>query len=126
MAVGKFGQLDLPELLAGPLVDGNAAPVDRADENLAPTDRDTAAVGRKQYLFGDRVELRLIPPDFYAGLRVERRHAVAGGNRVNHPVDHDRRLLDAHREVAALVYPGDFELADIGLVDLIERTVTPP
>jgi len=51
MAVRKVGQLDLPDFFAGLLVDGNAAPVNRPEKDLASTDGDTTAIGREQHLF---------------------------------------------------------------------------
>src|SRR5215471_2522723 len=126
MAVGEFGQLDLPEFFAGLLVDCNAAPVNRADKDLAPTDGDTTAIGREQHLFCDRVELRLITPDLDTGPCVERGNPIAGSDRVNHTIDDERCFLKTHSDVAALMNPGDLELAHIPLVDLIERAVAPP
>src|SRR3984893_9572535 len=125
VAICRVIQLRLPELSPGLLVDRNAASVNRADKNLASPDRDAAAVGREQDLFRDRIELWLISPDFFAGRRVQRRDAVAGGDRVDYAVDNDWSFLDAVGNVAALVNPSHFELADICLVDLVERTVPP-
>src|ERR1700730_7719531 len=125
VAICRVSQLRLPELSSGLLVDRNAASVNRADKNLASPDRDAAAVGREQDLFRDRLELWLISPDFFAGRRVQRRDAVAGGDRVDYAVDNDWSFLDAVGNVAALVNPSHFELADICLVDLVERTVPP-
>src|SRR5262249_44267626 len=59
VAIRRVGQLDLPQLLAGFLIESDAPSVDSADEHFAPADRDAAAVGREQHLFCDRVELRL-------------------------------------------------------------------
>src|SRR6266851_1856936 len=42
MTVHEVGQLNLPDFLAGPLIDRNAPPVHRADEDLASTHSDNA------------------------------------------------------------------------------------
>ena len=125
MAVRKIGQLDLPDLLAGFLIEGNAAPVDRSDEDLAVADRDATAVGREQHLLGERIELRLIAPELLPCLRVERCHPIPGRDRIDHAVYHQGRFLNAHGDIAAMSDPCHRKLADIVLVDLIERTVTP-
>jgi hypothetical protein len=43
--------LDLPDFFAGLLVDGNAAPVNRPEEDLASTDGDTTAIGENNSFF---------------------------------------------------------------------------
>src|SRR5262249_807693 len=45
VAVRKIGQLDLPYLLAGFLIEGNATPIHGSDEDLAVADRDATPVG---------------------------------------------------------------------------------
>jgi len=105
-------------LLAGLLVERDAASVDCADEYLAAANRDAAAVRREDDLAGEWIELRLIPPDVLARLCVDRGYPIAGRDRIDYAVDDDRRLLDAARNVAALSDPRDLQLVDIGLVDL--------
>src|SRR4029077_7909647 len=69
--------------------------------------------------------LRLVTPERLAGFSVERSDLVSGRDRVDDAVNDDRRFLKAHGDVAAMSDPGDRKLADIILVDLIERTVSP-
>jgi len=45
VAVRKIGELNLPDLLAGFLIEGNAATIYRSDEDLAVADRDATALG---------------------------------------------------------------------------------
>ena len=53
--------------------------------------------------------------------------AARAGGRVHHAVDHERRafqlVFGARAQVVGLEAPGDFELAEVGRVDLIERRV---
>src|SRR5262245_9014801 len=71
------------------------------------------------------MELRLIAPELLAGFAVQRGHPVASRYRVDHPVYGQRGCLVAHGDIAALGDPGHGKLADVVLVDLIERAVAP-
>ena len=125
MAIGEVGELHLPFFLAGLLVERDAAPVHGANEDHAVADGNAAAIGREQHLLVNRIELRLVAPDRLAGFAVERRDLVSRRNRVNYAVDDNRRFLQAHGNVATVSDPGNRKLADIVLVDLIERTISP-
>ena len=64
-----------------------------------------------------------------AGLRVERHdRAARAAGRVEHALDHQRRafelVLGTRAEVVGLEAPGDFELVEVGGVDLIEGRCT--
>lgn len=125
MAVGEVSQLNLPDFLSGLLVEGDAAAVHRADEDFPLAHGDAAAIGCKKDFFDKWVQFGLESPNFLAGFSVNRGNAIVCRDGVDHAVDRDRRLLDAVGDVTALVDPSDFELSDIGLVDLVERTITP-
>ena len=69
-----------------------------------------------------------VDPDHFAGLCIERDHGTArsrGG--VEHALHHQRRsfqlVFGAGAEVIGLEAPGDFELVEVGGVDLIERGI---
>ena len=69
-----------------------------------------------------------VHPLLLAGARVERDHRAArAGRGVERALDHERRALElglgTRTEVVGLEPPGDFELAEIGGVDLIEGRV---
>src|SRR5262249_28000818 len=64
-------------------------------------------------------------PDVFTGLCVNGGDTIARADRVDHSIDHDRRLLRPVCNVTGLVNPRHFELAEVGFVNLIERAVTP-
>src|SRR5438552_3906377 len=67
-------------------------------------------------------------PEQLARSRIERNYAAPrSGRRVHHAIDHQRRSFQlefgAIPDVVGLEAPSDFETAEVGAVDLVERPV---
>ena len=114
---------------AMPAVEEHAEPVAVAPE------RGTAQLpaARRQDLT-ELVRLAVEPPQFPAGLGVQRRHAVVGRGDVQHAVDHQRRGLEEtgrgaellERRLPVLPLPGDAEPLDVLRADVGQRRVLRP
>src|SRR5205807_4362133 len=115
-----------PGFLAGPRVEGNDPPVERAHEDLAVTERHAAVVGLVEEGADDGIELRIVMPELLARGAVEREHPVVGGAVVDDPVDGDRGAEEALLDPAGLMDPRDLKPRNVVAGDLGEGAVAVP
>ena len=97
------------------------AAIDRADIDLAVPRREAA---RRRATAGEPrplcTDVRVIRPQLLARLAVVGRDDVVDADVVEHAVDDNRaRLHTAHR--LEIVVPGEAQLPDVAVVDLVER-----
>ena len=114
------------------------APEDAGVVAVAPPGEAARPVGVRRV--AGQVGLRVVHPEGLAGAGVDRRRLVEGRGQVEHPVDHQRRRLQAadgdrpvvlalpqrfqvHLAVDGLPAPGDAQIVEVAGVDLVERGV---
>src|SRR5690606_15517204 len=114
------GGLLFPDDLSGLAVERDQAAVEHADKDLA-VPRSNAAVDHVAAGVGafGAVDGGIVGPEQRAGLDVVGLHHRPGGGEVHHAVDDDGRGFLAALGVDVGV-PGEAELSDVGLVDLVE------
>jgi hypothetical protein len=125
VAVLERRELRRPQFLTGLLVERDAATVDGADVHATMRDGDAAAPRGEHGLRHRRIELRLVLPDRAAGRAVHRVDHVERRCVVDDAVEHDRRRLDAVRDVAGLMDPRDLQPLHVVAVHLLQRAVAP-
>ena len=121
---GRIGGLDFPDLLAGPGVHGEQPAVQRAPDDLALPDRDTAvddAAAQLHRVFAGHV--RVVLPQPLAGLRIEGVDLAPRRGHENAAIGDHRRRLVAAAALGKIPKPGQAQLADVVGVDLLERAV---
>jgi hypothetical protein len=104
-------------------VERDEAAIERAEDHLVLPHRDAAIDDVAAAVAGDLARhLRVVFPQELAAARLERVDDRVGAGRVHAAVDDDRRRLGAAVDVD-LVVPGEAELVDVLVVDLVERAV---
>ena len=86
--LARVGQLRLPQLFAGILLERNGPSVNRANVNPPVRDSDAAAVRCEKDLIHDVVEFGIVVPEFLSSRCVERKYSIIRGDGVHHSVDH--------------------------------------
>ena len=104
------GDLRLPDLVAGLLVEGDQRRVECGHEQVVSQDGDTAVV--RPAAQRHRRQLLLEVPQLLARLRVDREHVVVGRRRIHDAVLDDWRRLERAQH-PGLEHPLDLELADV-------------
>ena len=112
-----------PGEFSGLGVDGDQAPVEGGGDHLAAVQRGAAVDRVAAGLHRDGARhLRVVGPQRFAGDGVHRVDHVPGAGRVHDAVDDQRRRFEAPLRVR-LLDPGDAELVDVAVVDLVEHAV---
>jgi hypothetical protein len=120
-----LGNLGGPFFLAGFLIQGDKASVQRADIDIAVAYGDTAAGGDVKHLVGHVIEIRLVVPDLFAAVCLHGKHIVVGAYVIDDAVNYYGGSLQSHLDITGLMNPGDLEVLDIVGADLVQRAVAP-
>src|SRR5947209_4531209 len=122
VAGGGVIDLDIPDHLAGLLVESDQVSIEGRHVHAAVRGSEAAVVGAAA---DDRVGplLVLIAPERLAGPRVERHGVVERRGEVHDAVDHQRRGLEGADRAAGLIHPARDERSDVLGVDLLRGRV---